>query len=101
MRNDKDRTSLADLRHIPLDHRFGFIVQCAQDGSASNPPSPPHIFSSSINEFQPFLWKSSHQLLSRLGLCWAKLSSNCQVMTRFVHILRSCRDGLTRRVPSL
>jgi hypothetical protein len=29
MRNDKDRTSLADLRHIPLDHRFGFIVQCA------------------------------------------------------------------------
>jgi hypothetical protein len=29
MRNDKDRTSLADLRHIPLDHRCGFIVQCA------------------------------------------------------------------------
>ena len=55
MRNDKDRTSLADLRHIPLDHRFGFIVQCDQDCSTSNPVSPPHIFLSSINGFRPFL----------------------------------------------
>lgn len=30
MRNDKDRTSLTDLRHVSLDYRFGFVVQCAQ-----------------------------------------------------------------------
>jgi hypothetical protein len=58
MRNDKDRTSLADLRHIPLDHRFGFIVQCAHGCSDSNPVSPPHRLPSSINEFECFLRNS-------------------------------------------
>src|SRR5574337_253798 len=29
MCNDEDRTLLTDLRHVPLDYRFGFIVQCA------------------------------------------------------------------------
>ena len=29
MRNDEDRTPLADLRHVPLNRRFGFVVQRA------------------------------------------------------------------------
>lgn len=55
MRNDKHRTFLTDLRHVPLDHRFGFVNQCDQTVPPSNPISPPYIFPSSINEFQPFL----------------------------------------------
>ena len=58
MRNDKDRTSLTDLRHVPLDHRFGFVVQRAQGCSDSNQASSQHTFLSSINEFQPFLFGS-------------------------------------------
>ena len=29
MRNDKNRTPLTDLGHVPLDHRFGFVIQRA------------------------------------------------------------------------
>lgn len=31
MRNDKNGTPMTNLRHVPLDHRFGFVVQCNQD----------------------------------------------------------------------
>ena len=55
MRNDKDRTSLADLRHVPLDHLFGLIVQCTHGCSGSSQASSQYTFLSSINEFGPSL----------------------------------------------
>ena len=45
MRNDKDRTSLTNLRHVSLDYRFGFVVQCDQDCSTSKPVSPTTLYS--------------------------------------------------------
>ena len=56
MRNDKDRTSLTDLRHVSLDYRFGFVVQCAHGCSDASQTSSQPTFVHSINEFQPSLW---------------------------------------------
>ena len=55
MRNDKDSTPLTDLRHVPLDHRFGFVVQCAQAVVTLVKASPQSMFLCCINRFQSFL----------------------------------------------
>ena len=58
MRNDKDRTALTDPRHVPLDHRFGFVVQRAHGYPDQAYRWHETTFHSPINAFQRFLFCS-------------------------------------------
>ncbi len=54
MRNDEDRTPLADLRHVLLNHRFGLVVQRAGRSSGSNATSSQTIILLSYQSVSAF-----------------------------------------------